>query len=406
WLSSLCDLFNSPDAVRQNLSTLLFSPAGLGLSNFRFNIGGGGVGVTNPVRAPATFYVSPGVYNFSADPQGVYFMQQASAHGVPSITAFVNSAPPQLTSNRQSCGGSFVNGTGLAYGTYVADVISRWRLTGLMIDFISPMNEPDDSFGTCGQEGMQVSANQYLALSLHRHRHARAHILAGERNALQTNGLSTTVGILADESSSLSLATAEYSTWLPSVASKVVAIVRHTYDFPTDASYTSFVNTVKAIAPGKATWMSEICCSLGTAAGVGRGYTQGFDQTITNALMFSGLVFQILVLASEPHYDFWTLVSNGLGCSPVNNPSCPRDGMIYYDPSYATNKNFVLSRMTHITASFKHFGNFVRRECRTGFIYPYSSSLSLAGSVRHALTGSNVQQWMMAVANQLIISSP
>jgi hypothetical protein len=104
------DLFNFPDAVRQNLSTLLFSQSGLGLSNYRFNIGGGGVAVTNPVRAPQTFYVSPGVYNFSADPQGVYFMQQAAAHGVPSITAFVNSAPAQLTSNHASCGGTFVNG--------------------------------------------------------------------------------------------------------------------------------------------------------------------------------------------------------------------------------------------------------------------------------------------------------
>ncbi|KAJ7443591.1 hypothetical protein B0H11DRAFT_1681412, partial [Mycena galericulata] len=103
------DLFNFPDAVRQNLSALLFSERGLGLTNYRFNVGSGGVGVTNPVRAPDTFYVSPGVYNFSADPQGVYFMQQASAHGFPSVTAFVNSAPSQLTSNHENCGGTFVN---------------------------------------------------------------------------------------------------------------------------------------------------------------------------------------------------------------------------------------------------------------------------------------------------------
>ncbi|KAJ6534121.1 hypothetical protein B0H19DRAFT_913122, partial [Mycena capillaripes] len=88
------DLFNFPDAVRQNLSPLLFSQSGLGLNNYRFNIGGGGVGVTNPVHAPATFYVSPGVYNFSADPQGMYFTQQAASS---SITPFLNIAPPQRT---------------------------------------------------------------------------------------------------------------------------------------------------------------------------------------------------------------------------------------------------------------------------------------------------------------------
>ncbi|KAF7346791.1 hypothetical protein MSAN_01817700 [Mycena sanguinolenta] len=103
------DLFNFPDAVRQNLSTLLFSQSGLGLSSYRFNVGGGGVGVINPVRAPETFYVSAGVYNFSADPEGVFFMQQAGAHGV-TITAFVNSAPAALTSNHANCGGTFVNG--------------------------------------------------------------------------------------------------------------------------------------------------------------------------------------------------------------------------------------------------------------------------------------------------------
>ena len=32
---------------------------------------GGGVNIPNPVRVPETFYVSPGVYNWSADPQGI-----------------------------------------------------------------------------------------------------------------------------------------------------------------------------------------------------------------------------------------------------------------------------------------------------------------------------------------------
>lgn len=70
-----------------------------------------GVNVTeNPTRAIETFYVSPGVYNWSADASGVYFMLEAAAYGVPSITAFVNSAPAPLTSGGASCNGSFVNG--------------------------------------------------------------------------------------------------------------------------------------------------------------------------------------------------------------------------------------------------------------------------------------------------------
>ncbi|KAJ7250638.1 glycoside hydrolase [Mycena rebaudengoi] len=378
------DLFNFPEAVRQNLSTLLFSQSGLGLSNYRYNIGAGGVNVSNPVRAPGTFYVSAGVYNWNADPQGIYFLQQAAARGVPELTAFANSAPAPLTSGRASCNGAFVNGTGAAYGKYLADVVSHWRAAGLMITKISPMNEPDNSFGPspCGQEGMQVSPNQ------------RAEVINGLYSALQAQGLQNTVGILADESSQLAGATSEYASWLPSVIDKVAALVHHTYDFPTDASYLSYVNNVKSRFPGKASWMSEICCSLGAANGVGRGWSQGYDPTIKNALMFAGLVFQSFVLAQEPHYDFWTLVSNGLGCSPLNNPSCPttanangwNDGVIFYDPAYATNKNFALYITKHFW-TFKHFGNFVK-----------------PGSQRRALSGSDTQQWYLAVSTSTTYS--
>lgn len=36
------DLYNFPQATRQNLSALLFSQDGLGISSYRWNIGGGG----------------------------------------------------------------------------------------------------------------------------------------------------------------------------------------------------------------------------------------------------------------------------------------------------------------------------------------------------------------------------
>ncbi|KAF7348961.1 hypothetical protein MVEN_01416800 [Mycena venus] len=370
--------FNFPEAVRQNISTLLFSQSGLGLSSYRFNVGGGGVGVATPAHAPQTFYVSPGVYNFSADPQGMYFLQAAAAHGVPSFTAFVNSAPPGLTSNGASCGGSFVSGTGEAFGEYLADVVAHLRSLNINVDFVSPMNEPDDAFGTpgtCTQEGMQVAADQ------------RAEVINGVFNALENRGLSTSVGILADEAWSGSLATSELPTWLPSVEDKVAAIAHHIYDFPSDASYASFVDSVKSVAPGKATWMSDICCSLGTGTGTGRGYTQGFDPTIDNALMFSGIMFQSLVLANEPVYDFWTLVSASIGCSPLNDATCftPNsvgwnDGLIYLDPDYATNNNFNLYIAKHFW-TFKHFGNFIK-----------------PGSVRMPLEGPDVRQWMMAVS--------
>lgn len=122
------DLYNFPETTRQNLSSLLFSQNGLGLSSYRYNIGAGGVNVSNPVRAPETFYVSPGVYNFAKDPQGVYFLQAAANNGVPSLTAFANSAPAQLTSGKASCNGGFVTGEPQYSGRQILSLTSaRYR---------------------------------------------------------------------------------------------------------------------------------------------------------------------------------------------------------------------------------------------------------------------------------------
>src|SRR5688572_3961604 len=48
------DLVKFDPGVRARVADLLFGPDGIQLSAYRYNIGGGGAGVTNPVRAPET----------------------------------------------------------------------------------------------------------------------------------------------------------------------------------------------------------------------------------------------------------------------------------------------------------------------------------------------------------------
>lgn len=55
--------------------------------------------------------------------------------------------------------------------------------------------------------------------------------------------------------------------------------MHHAYDFPSDAGYAAYVEAANAISGGKGTWMSEICCSLGSPDGAGTGYSEGFDPT-------------------------------------------------------------------------------------------------------------------------------
>src|SRR5436190_15770315 len=70
------DLVNFAAEVQDRVAALLFGPDGLALSVYRYNIGGGGVGVTVPARAPETFLVSPGVYDWSRDPGGRLFLSR------------------------------------------------------------------------------------------------------------------------------------------------------------------------------------------------------------------------------------------------------------------------------------------------------------------------------------------
>lgn len=78
----------------------------------------------------------------------------------------------------------------------------------------------------------------------------------GLYNALASRGLQNRVGILADESNQLSSARNEYASWLPQVKDKVAFLVHHTYDFPSDSTYSSYVSFVKSNYPGMTTRMS------------------------------------------------------------------------------------------------------------------------------------------------------
>lgn len=100
------DLVHFRPEVIRNIADMLFGPSGIALSVYRYNIGGGGVGVTHPVRAPETFLVSPGTYDWSKDAGGRLFLHLAAERGVPMLIGFVNSAPAVWTTNAGSCGGA------------------------------------------------------------------------------------------------------------------------------------------------------------------------------------------------------------------------------------------------------------------------------------------------------------
>jgi O-glycosyl hydrolase len=339
------DLTNFSSSVQSEVASLLFTDSGIDLSQYRYNIGGGGVGVSVAARAPESFLTTSGAYDWSNDPGGQYFLKAAAADGVPDLIGFVNSAPSQYTTNGENCGGEINTADDAAYGTYLATIVSHFESEGVDIDQISPMNEPDNDFSGCTQEGMEVPSDE------------RAGVIDGVGSALSSAGLSTKV--IADESSQVAQSLSEVPTWLPDIDSSYLqAIAHHTYDNPSDSTLEQ--EGELGAVNDKPTWASEICCQDGSS-----GYGAQYDPTITGALWMANYIYTDLSYADDSAFQWWTALSSALGCDPDTSSSCAtsinssgwNDGLIYYDPDYASdgNQNIYISKRFYVLGQYSKY---------------------------------------------------
>lgn len=334
------DLVNFPPGVQQRVDDMLFSRRGIALSGYRYNIGGGGVGMNSSARAPK----EP-----AADTAGLTFLQAADEAHVPILTGFVNSAPPQFTTNGKSCGGSLKPGSEAAYAQYLAGIVKTLHdRDHITLRYVSPMNEPDNSFATCGQEGMQVPIEQ------------RAVVVQELGKELARRA--PYAKVIADETTADALLANEAPQWLavPDTTRYLAAIAHHTYDFPDDA----LRQLVPPIANRFATptWMTEICCYKGSG-GVATSFGPQYDPTITQGLWLADQIYDDLTVARDSAWYWWTAVSPALGCDPKADPQCVtrvngqgfNDGLLYYDQNlsgdritdiFTTKRFFVLGQFS------------------------------------------------------------
>jgi len=348
------DLEHFPESVRRDVGQMLFSPSGIDLSGYRYNIGGGGAGVKTPDRAPK---------QYPADTAGLFFLQLASDAHVPVLTGFVNSAPPSFTTNGKACGGELKPGMESSYAEYLAGIVASLReKQHVTLNYVSPMNEPDDSFPDCGQEGMKVPVAQRGAV-------VRALGAALERRAPWAK-------VIADETTADAIAGNEDPQWLsePGTVDALAAIAHHTYDFPNDAIRTSFASATKQF--DRPTWMTEICCYKGSG-GVASSFGAQYDPTMKQALWLADQVDADLRVAGDSAWYWWTALSPVLGCDPKADPQCPsrlnpngfNDGLLYYDQHAPANGPTTI----FTTKRFYALGQFSR------YVRP--------GAVRHDISG-------------------
>jgi O-glycosyl hydrolase len=337
------DVQSFSQANQTRIAQLLFDPkAGLGLSIYRYNIGGGGVGVHAGARAPKSFLTAPGTYDWSADPGGIAFLAAAHRYGVSRLIGFANSAPPFFTSNGADCGGSLKSTSIAAYTAYLARVAGHLRSAdGIQLSAVSPMNEPSSDFAACNQEGMRVPLTQ------------RGGLVQSLARALGQTSPGTAVS--ADESNSSGSLLQGFGRW---ISSSVGSVAFHGYDYPSAATLRALAGAVRS-RTGAPLEMSEVCCSTGA------GYAQGYNPGMSGGLWLADTIWRDLSAGQASSFSWWTALSPELGCSPTGSATCPsaantsgwNDGLLYYDPDFRSdgNQSIYFTRRYFVLANFSRY---------------------------------------------------
>jgi O-glycosyl hydrolase len=166
-----------PTQKREQIAEWLFSkefdgngnPKGIGLSAWRFNIGGGtfeqgdSSGIKDFNRRVECFQNPDGSYDWNKQVGYIWFVKKAKEYGVENLIAFSNTPPVQFTKNGRGFKTEKDYKTNLkadknsAYVGFLADVIKHFDSEGLHFNYISPINEPQWDWsnkpGQASQEG-------------------------------------------------------------------------------------------------------------------------------------------------------------------------------------------------------------------------------------------------------------
>lgn len=176
---------NWPVAKRDSIADLLFSkdfdihgnPKGIGLSQWRFNIGGGSAeqgdssGIPDIWRRAECFINEKGEYDWTKQQGQQWFLKAAKERGVEKLLAFNNSAPVYFTKNGKgwSAGGESYNllpDKMENYADFLVEVCKHFNDQGLAFDYLSPFNEPQWNWThPVSQEGSPAHNNDVAQLA-------------------------------------------------------------------------------------------------------------------------------------------------------------------------------------------------------------------------------------------------
>jgi O-glycosyl hydrolase len=152
--------------------TLLSAADGIGLTNLRFDFGGGDTGTGTQTSQPWTWRFPLAMKDGPNEPfvwtrrEGQqWFMRRARDLGLQKFTLASNSPPWWMTKNGRAYPSSSSGSTNLdptkvtEYAQYLAAVIRHFRETeGIVFNHVSPINEPEWDWESGSQEGNRATA--------------------------------------------------------------------------------------------------------------------------------------------------------------------------------------------------------------------------------------------------------
>lgn len=355
-----------PDEKRSQVADWLFSneldaagkPKGIGLSLWRFNIGGGSAAQDNigdDWRRAEGFLQNDRSYDWSKQAGQQWFLKAAKQRGTNLFVGFTNSPPVQLTKNGKafSSDGEHANIAKENYVPFVkflSNVVTHFQGEGIVLNYLSPFNEPQWDWTGSNQEGTPYTNQEVYDItkkldSVITADHLPSKIQIGEAaamNYLYESGDKPTRGNQIEDFFQQSS-----PRYLGGLASVDKIISAHSYF--TSAPVSDMIKVretvqqkIKTASVPLELWQTEYCI-LGDKEEVPG---PGKDTGMVPALYVARLIHHDLTVANASVWHWWTSIS-------VYDY---KDGLVYADKN-KTNGNV---EDTKLLWAFGNYSRFIR----------------------------------------------
>ncbi|MBR5411171.1 MAG: hypothetical protein IK104_10925 [Clostridia bacterium] len=329
------------------VARLLYAPDGLALNVYRYNVGGGEK--ENPDtriggnRATESFLVQNDagewVYDFTRDASAQAMLEKCMAYGtIDTVVLFANSPHYSMTRTGQATGGQTEFYSNLppenyeAYADYFIMVTKYFLEKGVPVKYISPINEPQWSWGGgwVGQEGCHYEPDEVAAL------------MKVFARKLKASGLD--VKLMAPESGQIGEVTLDYFDRLvadPEIKEMLGSLAYHSYwaDGQIFDKY-QFGNTLQEKNYGVNVDMTE-WCELPLEHDI-----ESYDSFFRMA----EVIQHDLVLTGVNSWSDWV---------GVNNADIRADGTWWSDAPLAMNADASEIRVATRYYALQHFSKFI-----------------------------------------------